>query len=118
VQVPQVPQALQVLQVLQVLLSLLSRLQVSPAAVIDCSQSTKKLQKTLKLQITPRISSYSLTSLFTDKTFLLKGKSIKWEKVRVKEKNRLEDKGLRASLEAKMGNEGLNYAVKWLIRGR
>jgi hypothetical protein len=56
-------QALQVLQALQALLApqapqvLPSPLLVSPAAVIDCSQSTKMSQETLKLQITPPISS-------------------------------------------------------------
>ncbi|MGB7911281.1 MAG: hypothetical protein WCF59_03555 [Desulfobaccales bacterium] len=50
-------QALQALQVLQVLQVLPSPLRVSLAAGIDCSQSTKLSQGTLKLQITPLISS-------------------------------------------------------------
>jgi len=72
----QVLQALQALQALQVLQPLPSPLLVS-AAVIDCSPSTKKSQETLKLQITPLISSYTLTSFLFDKTLLLNGKSIK-----------------------------------------
>ena len=90
VQVLQVLQALQVLQVLRVpqappsellqLLQLLPSLQVLPslpfqlvsaAAVIDCSQSTKKSQETLKLQIPPIISSYIHTSFNFNKTLTL-----------------------------------------------
>jgi hypothetical protein len=37
--------------------------------------------------------------------------------MRVKEKNRLEGKGMEGVFKRKLDNEGLNYAVKWLIRG-
>jgi hypothetical protein len=73
----QVLQALQALQVLQVPQALQapqappSPLLASPAAVIDCSPSTKMSQETLKLQITPLISSYTFTSFLFDKTKLL-----------------------------------------------
>jgi len=73
----QVLQALQALQVLQVPQALQapqappSPLLASPAAVIDCSPSTKTSQETLKLQITPLISSYTFTSFLFDKTKLL-----------------------------------------------
>jgi hypothetical protein len=68
--VPQALQALQAAQALQALQALQtppSPLLVSPAAVIDCSQSTKMLQETLKLQITPLTSSYTFTSFLIDK---------------------------------------------------
>jgi hypothetical protein len=61
-------QVLQALQALQALRVLLSPLLVSPAAVVDCSQSTKMSQETLTLQITPLISSYPFTSFLFDKT--------------------------------------------------
>jgi hypothetical protein len=64
-------QVLQVVQVLQALQTPPSPLRVSPAAVIDCSQLTKLPQGTLKLQITPLISSYTFTSFLFDKTKLL-----------------------------------------------
>jgi hypothetical protein len=70
-QVLQVLQALQVLQVPQALQTPPSPLRVSLAAVIDCSQSTKLSPGTLKLQITPLISSYTFTSFLFDKTKLL-----------------------------------------------
>jgi hypothetical protein len=57
-------QALQVLQVLQVLQALPSPLLVSPAAAVDYSQSPKMSRETLKLQITPLLSSYTFTSFF------------------------------------------------------
>jgi hypothetical protein len=67
----QVLQAPQALQALQALPTPPSPLLASPAAVIDCSQSTKLSQETLKLQITPLISSYTFTSFIFDKTKLL-----------------------------------------------
>jgi hypothetical protein len=70
-QVVQVLQALQALQVPQAPQTPPSPLRVSPAAVIDCSQSTKLSPGTLKLQITPLISSYTFTSFLFDKTKLL-----------------------------------------------
>ncbi len=73
-QVVQALQALQVLQAPQALQTLQtppSPLRVSPAAVIDCSQSTKLSPGTLKLQITPLISSYTFTSFLFNKTKLL-----------------------------------------------
>jgi hypothetical protein len=62
---------LQALQALQVLQALPSPLLVSPAATIDCSHSRQKSPETLKLQITPQISSFTLTSFPFDKTLLL-----------------------------------------------
>jgi hypothetical protein len=67
----QVRQVRQVRQVLQALQVLPSPLLFSAAPLIDCSQSTKKSQETLKLQITPLISSYTFTSFIFDKTKLL-----------------------------------------------
>jgi hypothetical protein len=61
-QAPQAPQALQTPP---------SPLRVSPAVVIDCSQSTKLSQGTLKLLITPLISSFTFPSFIFDKTKLL-----------------------------------------------
>jgi hypothetical protein len=56
----QLLRALQLLRVLQLLQALPSPV----LALIDYSQSMKKSQETLKLQITPLISSYAFISFF------------------------------------------------------
>jgi hypothetical protein len=66
----QVLRVLRVLRVLQATQAAQAQPQpflVSPAAVVDCSQSTKMSQETLTLQITPIISSYALSSFLFDK---------------------------------------------------